>query len=332
MPQGDGSAAVEPETQAPAPPVISAPREFLRVVKTRPDWLYGMLSSWAFGLGFYAYLVYFTHPDLVHHPLQTIVPVVLTALADGSLTNQLAAEPQWAAQALRDGCEPARILRARNIFLVGCELVFVALVVVLTVHLSHTDSWVPAAIPQVAVLPLLPIAIGNIASVLLPCPFMRLRHRFQTESTWFRWALYVTVPFVLSSITLAMYALPALVQQHFEPHVALSTGKLAHNPAGALEDSKVFLVTWLVITPLWHLTIWYLSLKFSEGVAHVRRHGLVKLMDRHTGLIETLDDLSLIAATKSLPAHVKAIPTDLKAEIRLIGEELIEATTTLSRF
>lgn len=318
---------------APAAPAIqiSAAREFIRVAKTRPDWLWGMISSWAFGLGFYAYLYYFTHPDLVHHPLQTIVPVVLTALADGSLTNQLAAEPQWAAQALRDGCEPARILKARNIFLVICELLFVAFVVGLTVYLSHTAGWVPAAIPQVAVLPLLPIAIGNIASVLLPCPFMRLRHRFQTESTWIRWALYVTVPFVLSSITLGMYALPALVQQHFEPHVALTAGRLANHPANTLSDSKVFLVTWLVITPLWHLTIWYLSLKFSEGVAHLRRHGLIKLMDHHDSLIETLDDLTLIAAAKALPQHVKAIPTDIKAEIKLIGEELLEASTTLAR-
>lgn len=326
MQNNDATVTTEPDIQ------ISAPREFLRVARTRPDWLYGMLSSWAFGLGFYAYLVYFTHPDLAHHPLQTIVPVVLTALADGSLTNQLAAEPQWAAQALRDGCEPARILRARNIFLVVCELAFVAIVVVITVILSHTASWVPAAIPQVAILPLLPIAIGNVASVLLPCPFMRLRHRFQTESTWIRWTLYVTVPFVLSSITLGMYALPTLVQQHFEPHVILTATKLANNPAGALEASKIFLATWLVITPLWHLTIWYLSLKFSDGMAHVRRHGLVRLMDHHEGLIEGLDDLSLIAATKALPLHIKAIPKDLKAELKIIGEELLEASTTLSRF
>ena len=331
MQQGDSTVAATPEAAKPEIR-ISAPREFLRVAKTRPDWLYGMLSSWGFGLGFYAYLVYFTHPDLARHPLQTIVPVVLTALADGSLTNQLAAEPQWTAQALRDGCEPAKILRARNIFLVGCELLFVAMVVALTVRLSHTASWVPAAIPQVAVLPLLPIAIGNVASVILPCPFMRLRHRFQTETTWIRWTLYVAVPFVLSSVTLAMYALPTLIQQHFEPHVILTTGRLSHNPASTLEASKIFLLTWLVITPLWHLTIWYLSLKFSEGIAHVRRHGLVRLMDHHEGLIESLDDLSLIAAAKALPAHVKAIPTDIKAEIRLIGEELIEVSTTLSRF
>jgi hypothetical protein len=327
------TSAAEPSAAEPAEPAIqiSVAREFVRVVKTRPDWLYGMISSWAFGLAFYAYLVYFTHPDLVHHPLQTIVPVVLTALADGSLTNQLAAEPQWTAQALRDGCEPARILKARNIFLVTCELLFVAGVVGLTVYLSHTAGWVPAAIPQVAVLPLLPIAIGNVASVILPCPFMRLRHRFQTESTWIRWALYVTIPFVLSSITLGMYALPSLVQQHFEPHVTLTAGRLASDPANALNASKVFLVTWLVITPLWHMTIWYLSLKFSEGVAHLRRHGLIKLMDHHDNLIDTLDDLSLIAAAKSLPQHVKAIPTDIRAELKLIGEELLEASTTLTR-
>jgi hypothetical protein len=346
LPQGDDAVSAGPETTGPetAEPEIKGPetvvsaievtarREFLRVAGTRPDWLYGMLSSWAFGLGFYAYLVYFTHPDLAHHPLQTIVPVVLTALADGSLTNQLAAEPQWTAQALRSGCEPARILRARNIFLVGCELSFVAVVVAITVVLSHSSSWVPAAIPQVAVLPLLPIAIGNIASVLLPCPFMRLRHRFQTESTWIRWSLYVAIPFALSSITLGMYALPALVQRHFEPHVLLTTTRLAHNPASVLEASKIFLATWLVITPLWHLTVWYLSLKFSDGMAHVRRRGLVKLMDHHVSLIENLDDLSLIGAAKELPKHVKAIPKDLRAVLKAVDEELIEVSTTLTRF
>jgi hypothetical protein len=311
---------------------ISAPRELLRVARARPDWLYGMLSSWAFGLAFYAYLVLFTHPNLAAHPLQTIVPVVLTALADGSLTNQLAAEPQWTAQALRDGCEPARILRARNFFLLWCELFFVVLVVVLTVRLSHTDSWVPAAIPQVAVLPVLPITIGNIASVIVPCPFMRLRHRFQSESTWVRWAIYMAIPFMLSSITLAMYSLPALVQQHFEPHVVLAAGRLEHDPVSALEASKIFVVIWFVITPLWHLTLWLFSLKFSDGLAHVRRHGLIRLMDRHTGLVESLDDLSLIAAARGLPKHVEAIPKDLRAELRMIGEQLLEESTTLSRF
>jgi hypothetical protein len=326
----------EPDDGAPAQlsaaARISTPREILRIIKARPDWLYGMLSSWGFGLGFYAYLLYFTHPDLAHHPLQTIVPVVLTALADGSLTNQLAAEPQWAAQALRDGCEPAQILRSRNILLVCCELVYVAAIVALTVKLAHTDAWVPAAIPQLAILPLLPITIGNIASVIVPCPFMRLRHRFQSEVTWIRWAIYVTIPFVLSSITLGMYALPALVQQHFEPHVLLTANRLSHDPVSALEVSKIFVVVWFVVTPLWHLTLWLISLQISDRLAHLRRRGLIRLMEHHQQLVEGLDDLHLIAAAKALPQHVKAIPTDLRAELKLIGDLVIEEATTLGRF
>lgn len=324
----------EPDETAAGPKPaarISTPREILRILKVRPDWMIGLLASWGLGLGFYGYLYFFTHPDLVHHPLQTVVPVVLTALADGSLTNQLAAEPQWAAQALRDGCEPAQILRSRNILLVCCELLFVALVVFITVKLAHTASWVPEAIPQLAILPVLPITIGNIASVLVPCPFMRLRHRFQTESTWIRWAIYIAIPFVLSSITLAMYALPTLAQQHFEPHVVLAAGRLKHHPVGALEASKIFVIVWLVITPLWHLTLWLISLNLADRLAHLRRHGLVRLMDKHLQLVDGLDDINLVAAAKALPQHVKAIPTDLRAELKMISELVIEETTTLGR-
>lgn len=202
---GQPGAADQAASPANPPKRPTVHGEFWRVIRTRPDWLYGLLCSWGFGYGILAYVVLFTHPDLTHDPKPTVVLVVLNAIADGSLTNQLAAEPEWACALLRADEDPARILRVRNLMLYISELFFVCTVVALVARLGHTDAWIPRALPQLAVLPLAPIAIGNISSVLVPTPFMRLRHRFQAPGTWIRWAVYVTIPFVLSSLSLAVY-------------------------------------------------------------------------------------------------------------------------------
>ena len=151
----------------------------------------------------------FTHPNLTGDPTTVVVLIVLTAIADGSLTNQLAAEPEWSAALLRSGEDPARILRVRNVMLLLCELLYVASVVALIAWLGHTDAWIPRALPQLAVLPLAPIALGNLSSVLVPTPFMRLNRRFQAPGTWVRWAVYVAIPLMLSTYSLALYWLPS---------------------------------------------------------------------------------------------------------------------------
>lgn len=314
---------------APRRPTLHG--EFARVARTRPDWLYGLLCSWGFGYGFFIYVLLFTHPDLTHDPMPTAVLVVLSAIADGSLTNQLAAEPRWAAALLRSGEDPARILRVRNVMLLLCELFFVCTVVALISWLGHTDSWIPRALPELAVLPLAPIAIGNLTSVLVPTPFMRLNRRFQAPSTWVRWALYVAIPFALSSVSLALYWLPSRVEDHYEPKVLHRIGNLKHITVTQASATHVYVTIWLVIIPLWQLAVWLLSLRLADGLARMRRHGLARLMDRHTELAESLPPLSLYQSARQLPARCHEIPTDLRAELKLIGSELLEASTTLSR-
>jgi hypothetical protein len=335
-----GSApAAEPATaregqdpaEAPAPPRPTLHGEFARVARTRPDWLLGLLSSWGIGYGFLAYLVLFTHPDLTHDPQPTVVLVVLTAIADGSLTNQLAAEPEWAAALLRGGEDPARILRVRNIMLFLLELFFVCTVVALVAWRGHADGWIPRALPQLAVLPLAPIAIGNLSSVLVPAPFMRLRHRFQAPGTWVRWALYVSIPFVLSSLSLGLYWLPSRIEAHFEHGVVDRIGALKHISVTISSVTNVYVAIWLVIIPLWQLAVWLISLRLADGMARMRRHGLARLMDRHTDLAHSLPDITLLQAARQLPERVREIPTDLRAELKLIGSELLEVSTTLSR-
>jgi hypothetical protein len=305
--------------------------EFARVVRTRPDWLYGLLCSWGFGYGFLAYIVLFTHPNLTHNPMPTAVLVVLSAIADGSLTNQLAAEPQWAAALLRGGEDPARILRVRNLMLVLCELFFVCTIVALVSWLGHSDSWIPRALPELAVLPLAPIAIGNLTSVLVPTPFMRLSSRFQAPGTWVRWAIYVTIPFVLSSLSLALYWLPSRLESRYERRVLERVGAFKHITVTISSATHVYVTIWLVIIPIWQLAIWLLSLRLADGLARMRRHGLARLMDKHTELAEALPPLSLYQATRQVPTRCREIPTDLRAELKLIGSELLEASTTLSR-
>jgi hypothetical protein len=305
--------------------------EFARVVRTRPDWLYGLLCSWGFGYGFLAYIVLFTHPDLKHDPMPTAVLVVLSAIADGSLTNQLAAEPEWAAALLRGGEDPGRILRVRNLMLVLCELFFVCTVVALIARLGHSDAWIPRALPELAVLPLAPIAIGNLTSVLVPTPFMRLSCRFQAPGTWVRWAIYVTIPFVLSSVSLALYWLPSRVEAHYQQRVLDRVGSLKHLTVTLTSATHVYVTIWLVLIPLWQLAIWLFSLRLADSLARMRRHGLARLMDRHTELAGSLPTLSLYDSARQLPVRCREIPTDLRAELRLISSELLEASTTFSR-
>jgi hypothetical protein len=307
--------------------------EFWRVLCARPDWLYGLLCSWGFGYGFLAYIVLFTHPDLTHDPKPTVVLVVLSAIADGSLTNQLAAEPEWASALLRAGEDPARILRVRNLMLYICELIFVCTVVALVARLGHADAWIPRALPQLAVLPLAPIAIGNLSSVLVPTPFMRLRHRFQAPGTWVRWAVYVAIPFVLSSVSLAIYWLPSKLEARYEPKVLRAVGSFKNKDVTVTLSSAthVYVAIWLVLMPLWLLVFWLLSLRLADGMARMRRRGLARLMARHTELVVALPDISLYQATRQLPTRVREIPTDLRAELKMISSELLEASMTLSR-
>lgn len=323
------AAVVTLEPPKPKRPTVFG--EFVRVVRARPDWLYGMLCSWGIGYGFLAYLVLFTHPNLKGDPKTTVVLVVLTAIADGSLTNQLAAEPEWSAALLRSGEDPARILRVRNLMLLVCELFYVASVVALIGWLGHTDAWIPRALPQLAVLPLAPIALGNLSSVLVPTPFMRLNRRFQAPGTWVRWAVYIAIPLMLSTYSLALYWLPTRIEAHFEPKVLQRVGALKHLTITQASATHVYVAIWLVVIPLWQLAVWLFALKLSDVLARMRRHGLARLMDRHVELAGGLPQLSLYQSVRALPARVREIPTDLRAELRTISSELLEATTTFSR-
>ena len=337
-PQSVGTAvSAAGPTAAPSALSLAAPRrvtifsEFIRVLRMRPDWLYGMLTSWLLGFGTYAFLLVCTKPDLSNPMNPLVVPVILTAVADGSLTNQLAAEPRWAAGLLRAGTDPGRILLARNIVLALWELFFVGIVVAITVALGDSSAWVRPALPQLAVLPIASIAIGNLASVLLPCPFMRMSKRFQAVGTWARWIIYISIPWALSSVALAMWALPVYLEERWEPRVVTHVVDLRHYAATVQTATHTYFMIWVVVIPLWHLTVWMFSLKAAQSFARVRRHGLVSLMERHVLLTTRLPDLSLVAAARQLPTRIREIPKDLRSELSLISSEILEATTTMTR-
>jgi hypothetical protein len=315
----------------PPPPRITFFGELARLLRTRPDWLYGLLYSWMFGFGTFAFILVFTHPKLTDPMNALIVPVILTAVTDGSLTNQLAAEPRWAANLLRSGADPGRILLVRNALLVFWELAFVAILVGLTVWLGHTSSWVVAALPQLVALPVASIAIGNLASVLVPSPFMRMSKRFQAVGTWARWCIYLAVPFALSSIVAAMWALPVYLEAHWEPEDVVKALRFHHLTPAEAHALRVYIMIWLIIIPLWYLTVWLASLKLAQALARVRRHALIRLMDKHDQLTAQLPDLSLHAAARQLPRRIREIPADLRGELSLIGSEILEATTTATR-
>ena len=219
----------------------------------------------------------------------------------------------------------------RNVMLLLCELLYVASVVALIAWLGHTDAWIPRALPQLAVLPLAPIALGNLSSVLVPTPFMRLNRRFQAPGTWVRWAVYVAIPLMLSTYSLALYWLPSRVEHHFEPKVLKRVAALKHLTITQSSATHVYVAIWLVVIPLWQLAVWLFALRLADALARMRRHGLARLMDRHVELAGGLPPLSLYQSVRALPVRFREIPTDLRAELKLIRSELLEASTTLSR-
>jgi hypothetical protein len=161
---------------------------------------------------------------------------------------------------------------------------------------------------------------------------MRLNCRFQAPGTWLRWTIYVTIPFVLSSLSLALYWLPSKLETRYEQKVVDKVGSLKHITVTLASATHVYVTIWLVLTPVWLLMVWLLSLRLADGMARMRRHGLARLMDRHTELAESLPRLSLYRSTRQLPDRFREIPTDVRAELKLIGSELLEASTTFSRF
>jgi hypothetical protein len=106
---------------------------------------------------------------------------------------------------------------------------------------------------------------------------------------------------------------------------------LTHYRATVVYPTHTYFMIWVVVIPLWHLTVWLMSLKAAQAFARVRRHGLVRLMERHVTLTARLPDLSLAAAARQLPKRVREFPRDLRAELSLLRSELVEARTTMTR-
>jgi hypothetical protein len=306
-------------------PKVTLPRELIRVLRVWPDWLFGMFASMGMGLATGAFLYWDPFGARVRDPLTLIVTTVLTAVADASLTNQLAAEPEWAIKVLAGGGDPARMLRVRNQVLYIFEAGFAFGVAGLVIYLTKDHHWVKHNWPIIAELPLAPIAAGNLASVLFPCPFMRLRHRLQATTTWPRWGAYIGIPFALTSLgTATVMGFPAFI----EHQVKKSAAKMHHRPAWLTPDN-IHYATWLVAVPLLNLLIWAIALKTADSVAHLRRHHLVTLMRKHTALTQDMDDLSLWGAVKALPANLKEIPSEIRdaagaeiEEVRQVGGHL----------
>lgn len=303
-------------------PKVTLPRELIRVLRAWPDWLFGMLASMGMGLATGAFLYWDPFGHQVRDPLTLIVTTVLTAVADASLTNQLAAEPEWAIRVLSGGGDPARMLRVRNQVLYIFEAGFAFGVAGLVILLTKDHHWVKHNWPIIAELPLAPIAAGNLASVLFPCPFMRLRHRLQATTTWPRWGAYMGIPFALTSLgTATVMGFPAWMEQQ----VKHSAERMHHRPSWLTADN-IHYATWLIAVPVLNLLIWAIALKAADGLAHMRRRHLVTLMRKHTELAMGMEDISLWEAVKALPANLKTIPSEVHQaasaeieEVRQVG-------------
>jgi hypothetical protein len=287
--------------------------------------MFGMLASMSLGLATGAFLCWNPFGTQVRDPLTLIVTTVLTAVADASLTNQLAAEPEWAIRVLSGGGDPAKMLRVRNQVLYVFEAGFAFGVAGLVILLTKDHHWVKHNWPIIAELPLAPIAAGNLASVLFPCPFMRLRHRLQATTTWARWGAYIGIPFALTSLgTLAVMAFPAWIEQR----ITHSAARMHHRPSWLTSDNIHF-ATWLIAVPVLNLLIWAIALKTANTLAHLRRQHLVELMRKHGDLALGMENLTLWGAVKALPENLREIPGEVRdaavaelAQVREAGGRL----------
>lgn len=279
-----------------APPV-TLPAEFGRLVRERPGWLYGMAASMGLGLATFLFAIFFTR----HHPHRDpttalVLPALLTAIADGCLTNQIAAEPERLGMWLRPGADPVRLMRVRNQVLLLAESAFVAVLVLLTVLLTkRSTGWVVNDLPKLVVLPIVPVAMGNILSVVLPCPFMPLSRRLQAPETWARWAGYIAVPFGLSAIAGAVIAVPWFLEGHLFRSHALAAGHV----------DGLWVGVWLVATPLWNWGVWRISLEVAGRLVRKRGNTLIRLAREHAALEQRLDDRSLVAAVVRVPGALR---------------------------
>ena len=228
-------------------------------------------------------------------------------------------------EVLSAGGDPARMLRVRNQLLYIFEAGFAFGVAGLVILLTKDHHWVKHNGPIIAELPLAPIAAGNLASVLFPCPFMRLRHRLQATTTWPRWGAYIGIPFALTSLgTLTVMGVPAWMERR----VKHSAAGMRHRPSW-LTGENIHYATWLIAVPLLNLLIWAIALKTADSLAHLRRRHLVTLMRKHTELTQGMDDLSLWQAVKALPANLRTIPSEIHQaaaaeieEVRQVGGHL----------
>lgn len=271
--------------------------ELGRLLRERPGWLYGMAASMGLGLATFLFAVFFTRHHAHRDPTTSLIlPALLTAIADGCLTNQLAAEPERMAYWLRPGVDPARLLRVRNQVLLLAESLFVAVLVLLAVLLTRRSPvWALNDLPKLIVLPIVPIALGNVLSVVLPCPFLPLSRRLQAPSTWLRWLGYLAVPFGLSAVAGAVIAVPWFAEAHtFRSH-ALAAGHI----------DGLWIAVWLIATPLWNLLVWRVSLSVAGRMIRRRNAGLSRIAHRHTALNAGLDDRSLVAAVAGLPRRLR---------------------------
>ena len=125
--------------------------------------------------------------------------------------------------------------------------------------------------------------------------------------------------------------LPSKLEARYEQKVLKTIGSFKVISVTLSSATHVYVAIWLVLMPLWLLVFWLLSLRLADTMARMRRHGLARLMERHTKLVGALPDISLYQAAQQLPRRVREIPTDLRAELTLISSELLEASTTLSR-
>ena len=253
---------------APLPaPKVTLPRELVRVLRVWPDWLFGMFASMGLGLATGAFLYWDPFGHQVRDPLTLIVTTVLTAVADASLTNQLAAEPEWAIEVLSAGGDPARMLRVRNQVLYIFEAGFAFGVAGLVILLTRDHHWVKHNWPIIAELPLAPIAAGNLASVLFPCPFMRLRHRLQATTHLAALGRLHRHP--------VRPDLAGHRDRHGRPGLDRAAGqalgeRMHHRPSWLTADNIHF-ATWLIAVPLLNLLIWAIALKTADSLAHLRR-------------------------------------------------------------
>jgi len=205
-----------------------------------------------------------------HHTDDVRVSGFATSLAGWVLAsalncNQLGFDADRAAASFRTGDTAWRVLFLKNLsILVVLAPPILLSSVVLRLTVAHPPDSIPVALVRDLAVITVWLGFGSILSVLLPFRPLGRRGRWARPTTWARWTVCLTAPYVVYYLLAHYWHLPEL---------AIGDLLFHHDDRRHLWDYSLWMI-------LWGLVTWGLGLAVSEGYYRLRPARLESDLDR----------------------------------------------------